>query len=128
MSAASDNEIRELDASLAADGEWINLQRLTGTVLIPFKVDCIAFVRGYAAVDLIASIVQRQRKVIMSPTQIIRAGWPGPNSSATPTAKDRRIPIKGDKVIVGGGPCSVEEAGGINLDGDLIRIEMRVLG
>ena len=128
MSVASDNEIRELDASLAADGEWIELQRLTGTVLIPFKVTCRAFVRGYAAVDLIASIVQRQRRVIMSPTQIIRAGWPGPNSSATPTNQDRRVPRKGDKVIVGGGACAVEEAGGINVDGELVRIEMRVLG
>jgi hypothetical protein len=128
VSATSDYEIRELDKSLAVDGEDIELQRLIGTQLIPIKVTCRAFVRGYAAVDLIAGIVQRQRKVIMSPTQIIRAGWPGPNSSATPTNQDRRIPRKGDRVIVGGGACTVEEAGGINIDGGLVRIEMRVLG
>jgi hypothetical protein len=128
VSATSEFEVRELDKSLAADGEDIELQRLIGTQLIPIKVTCRAFVRGYAAVDLIASIVQRQRKVIMSPTQIIRAGWPGPNSSATPTNQDRRVPRKGDRAIIDGGLCTVEEAGGINIDSELIRIEMRVLG
>lgn len=128
MSATSDFEIRELDKSLAVDGEDVELQRLIGTQLIPIKVTCRAFVRGYAAVDLIASITQRQRKIIMSPTQIIQAGWPGPNSSATLTNQDRRVPSSNDKAVVVGKACAVQEAGGTYVDGQLIRIEMRVIG
>jgi hypothetical protein len=67
--------------------------------------------------------------VILSPTQINRAQWPGgqpPNATGDP-----RIPSKnrGDKCIIDGGICSVEEGGGIRLDDNvLVRIELRVLG
>ena len=62
-------------------------------------------------------------KVIMSPNEIIRA--PGPNSSATPTDQDRRVPRKGDAVIIAGRKRAIEAAGGIYLGGELVRIEMR---
>ena len=118
----------DLDAALAADGEWVELQRLTGTALIPFKVTCRAFVRGYAAQELVGGISQTDSKLILSPTEITRSGWPGPNSSATSTNQDRRVPRKGDAVIISGRKRAVETAAGIYLASDLVRIEMRVLG
>ena len=51
----------------------------------------------------------------MSPNEIIRA--PGPNSSATPTDQDRRVPRKGDAVIIAGRKRAIEAAGGIYLGG-----------
>ena len=124
----AEQAIADLDAALASDGEWIELQRLTGTQLIPFKVRCRAFVCGYAAQELVGGISQTDSKVIMSPTEIIRSGWPGPNSSATPTDQDRRVPRKGDAVIIAGRKRAVETAGGVYPGGELVRIEMRVLG
>ena len=124
----AEQAIADLDAALAADGEWIELQRLTGTALIPFKVTCRAFVRGYTAQELIGGISQTDSKLILSPTEITRSGWPGPNSSATSTNQDRRMPRKGDAVIISGRKRAVETAGGIYLASELVRIEMRVLG
>ena len=66
--------------------------------------------------------------LILSPTEITRSGWPGPNSSATSTNQDRRVPRKGDAVVIAGRKRAVEAAGGIYLGGEVVRIEMRVLG
>jgi hypothetical protein len=126
-------EIAELDKSLAEDGEDIILRRVVGSSPATqqfIDVTCRAFVRGYAAEDLIAAITQRQRRVILSPTQINRAQWPG--GQALSVVNDPRIPSKnrGDKCIIlsDRSNCAVEEGGGIYLGTTLIRIEMRVLG
>ena len=124
----AEQAIADLDAALAADGEWIELWRETGTQKIPFKVKCRAFVRGYTAQELVGGISQTDSKLILSPTEITRSGWPGPNSSATSTNQDRRVPRKGDAVVIAGRKRAVEAAGGIYLGGELVRIEMRVLG
>ena len=124
----AEQAIADLDAALASDGEWVELQRQTGTPQIPFKVTCRAFVRGYTAQELVGGISQTDSKLILSPTEITRAGWPGPNSSATSTNQDRRVPRKGDAVVIAGRKRAVEAAGGIYLGGELVRIEMRVLG
>ena len=124
----AEQAIADLNVALATDGEWIELWRENGTQKIPFKVRCRALVRGYAAQELVGGIAQTDSKIVMSPTEITRSGWPGPNSSATPTNQDRRVPRKGDAVIIAGRKRAVEAAGGIYLSGDLVRIEMWVLG
>lgn len=128
MSAWADFEIAELDRTLAADGEDIELRRLIGTQLIAIKCQCRASVRAYLVTELIGGIGQTDSKVVISPTQIIREGWPGPNSSATPTNQDRRVPRKGDKVIIAGKQRDIETALPIYINGQLVRIDMRVLG
>jgi hypothetical protein len=124
----AEQAIADLNAALASDGEWIELWRETGSQKIPFKVKCRAFVRGFTAQELVGGISQTDSKIVMSPTEITRSGWPGPNSSAMPTNQDRRVPRKGDAVIISGRKRTVETAGGIYLAGELVRIEMRVLG
>lgn len=122
--------IADLDRSLAADGEDIRLQRLTlaaGGVQIPFEVTCRACVRGYQPKDLVGGITQQDSKVILSPTEIVRAGWPGA-ASAAGTDQDRRVPRKGDRAIIAGRPRNIEAAVGIYVGSELVRIEMRVLG
>jgi hypothetical protein len=124
----AEQAIADLNVALATDGEWIELWRETGTQTIPFKVRCRAFVRGYIAQELAGGLAQTDSKVIMSPTEITRSGWPGPNSSATPTDQDRRVPRKGDAVVIAGRKRAVEMAGGIYVAAELVKIEMRVLG
>jgi hypothetical protein len=128
VSAASDHEVSELDLALAADGEWIELQRLIGAQLIPIKVRCRAFVRTLDAKDLVGNIKQDTSEATISPTEIIRSGWPGPNSSATPTNQDRRVPRSGDKAVIQGKPRNIEVALPIYVDNGLVRIKLRVLG
>lgn len=121
--------IAMLDRQLAAHGEEIRLQRLTlgpGGVQIPFEVVCNAFVRGYAPDELVGGITQQDAKVIISPTEIIANDWPGPATS--PTTSDRRVPRKGDRTYIAGKARAVEAAAGLYLAGELVRIEMRVLG
>lgn len=127
MSEASD-AIAALDDALDDVGQEIRLQRLTGTQLIPFEVECQALVRGYTPQELVGGITQQDSFVILSPSEITRKGWPGPNSSATPTNQDRRVPRKGDKAVINGKTRNVEAAVGIYVADVLVRIEMRVLG
>lgn len=120
--------IADLDVTLADTGEMITIERLVGTQEIPIGIDCLAFVRGYDPDELVGAIQQNDKRVILSPSEITAAGWPGPNSSATPTDRDRRIPIKGDRATIKGKKYSVEAAGGTYVRDELVRIEMRVRG
>ena len=128
MSAEAALAIAELDQALADVGQDIELHRLVGTQLIPIKVRCRAIVRRYRADELVGGITQNDDRVILSPTEIIRAGWPGPNSSATPTERDRRVPRKGDKAVIAGVPRNIEVAMPVYVDNELVRIELQVLG
>lgn len=125
MSAAQ--EIADLDEALALDGEDIELHRpIAGQG--PVKVTCRAFVRGASVVQLSSGVKQDASNVVLSPSEIIRRGWPGPNSSATPTAQDRRVPRTTDKVLIAGRTRQIDAVMPVYVDGALVRIDMRVLG
>lgn len=120
--------IADLDASLATDGDGIiTLQRMTlgpGGTQIAFSVNCLAFVRGYEPNEMIGGITQQDSRVIISPTEIVAAGW----TSGKPANEDRRVPMKGNKAIIQGRVRNIEAAVGKYVGGELVRIEMRVLG
>jgi hypothetical protein len=118
--------IARLDRSLARNGETIQLQRLTGTQGISFEVQPRARITGYRPEELIAGsgITQQDVKVILSPTQIERKGWPG----AQPQAGDKRVPLKNDRIIRQGRPLTVQAGAGIYVDGTLVRIELQARG
>jgi hypothetical protein len=132
VSSASDEHIAELDRALELDGEDIVIRRLFGTQLIPLNVECRAFVRNVGNQELIAGIAQENSNVIMSPSQIIASGWPGPwTPSANETVEpdiDRRVPRKGDKCVIQGKARNIDIAKPIYVDNELVRIELRVLG
>lgn len=139
MSDRSDFEVRELDRSLApgGDGEWIELQRLTGILLIPVKVRCRASVRNYDADPLIGSVTVEKSEVIISPTEIIKAGWPGPdveirNAAGVVTTafsqEDRRVPRTNDKCVIQGKVRNIEIAKAKYIDDGLVRITLTVAG
>jgi hypothetical protein len=121
-----------LDGALAAQGdvEKIKLRRVVGTTNQIFvdSPDIPARVNSPTSQDLIAGIQQDELICIFSPTQIIQAQWPG---GQPPTVTDDpRIPSKnrGDKAFVRGRWRAVQWGQGFYPGGDLVRIEMRVMG
>lgn len=126
----AEQAVADLDATLAADGEDIKLQRITGTTnQATFSVNCRAFIRGYTPNELVGGIIQGDSRVIISPTEIIRKQWPGPQvvTSPAPTS-DKRVPRKNDKAIIAGKVRNVEAASPIYMGGELVRIEIQVRG
>jgi hypothetical protein len=128
----AEREVYELDKALAADGEDIVLRRVRGNSLATMSwvdVTCRAFVRGYRAEELVAGFTLQDSHVILSPTQIDAANWPGDAADSPPTIDDR-IPRKnrGDLAFIASKKRSVEAGVGIYMGDTLVRIELRVLG
>lgn len=91
------------------------LRRIVGThPQTWFDVTCQASVRGYPLEQLIGGITQTDSFVILSPTQI--AQWVG------------GVPRVNDKAIIQGRVRNVQFVNPIYVGGELVRIEMRVLG
>lgn len=129
---SAEQEIADLDYHLELDGQDIVLRRVKGTTLATQEnvdVTCRGFVRGFSPNELVGSITQQDRRVILSPTQIDDADWPADEADST-SMIDPRIPRKnrGDKCIIGGKPHSIESAEGILIDDTLVRINMVVRG
>ena len=116
MSTASEREIRDLDYALDRDGQTVRLRSITLGSNPPVYFECEprAFVRRMRPDEITGSITQSHRFIIVSPTVIMDAGWPGPGTVATD--RDSRIPKKGDKVIANGKTFNVEDASGIYVE------------
>lgn len=122
--------VAALDEGLLVAGEDVELQRLTlgpGGVQIPFSVTCRATVRSYEPRELVGGIIQGDTRLVLSPTEIERAQWPGPG--AVPASPgDRRVPRKGDRVVIQGRARTVEAATPVYVAGVLVRLELQVRG
>lgn len=120
--------VASLDYHLAEAGEDITLQRYNGAVFVD-SVECRAAVRGYEPHQLVGGIIQTDVKVIMSPTEIISSGWPGPEIPAGSSDRDRRVPNKGDRIIRQGREFTIMNSnGGFYVDNELVRIELQARG
>lgn len=127
--------IADLDAALAADGTEVELQRLAqgGAALIPYGIKLKGFIRGYEPNELVNGVTQQMAKFTISPTEIDRKGWPGPESSSATVAEkasDRRVPLANafDRLVVNGKPRTIAAATGLYMQGTLVRIDGRILG
>jgi hypothetical protein len=124
--------IAMLRRQIEAHGQDISLRRVTrtpsGEPNVIYSVDIRAFVRGYRPDELVGGILQGDSKVMLSASEIEASGWPGPNLSTTPTNQDRRVPRKGDDVILEGRVRNIEVATPFYLDNELVRIELEVRG
>lgn len=121
----------DLDNGLAEVGEDIRLQRLTtapGGAQVSFECTCRAVVRGYTPAEIVSGsgIIQQDVKVILSPSDIERAQWPG--ATPMPEGVDRRVPVRNDRIIRQGRTYAVQAAQGIYVGGELVRIELQVRG
>jgi hypothetical protein len=125
-----DQALNSLRRQLAAHGEPVTIRRLarTSPALAEASVSCRGFVRpfgqGQQKVDLIGSVAQQDVNVIISPDEIVAAGW----TSGGQSGLDPRLPIKGNKITIAGKERNIEAAHPIILDGVLVRIEMQARG
>lgn len=119
-------EIDALDRALKRSGQPITLRKINGTAgLNNVDVNCLALVRGYTPGELVGDIKQQDSFVVLSPTSINIAGWPGVQVDGK---ADIRIPSKarGDIAIIVNVLRSVQAAVGIYIGTTLVRIEMQV--
>lgn len=123
--------IDALDEALLAAGEDVILRRIVGTGASAVNVDVTvrASVRAFAPDELVGTLSQSDSNVIISPTQIMAAQWPGgqPVSGAIHQA-DPRVPKVGDKAIIQGRVRNITFVEPILVAGELVRIEMTVAG
>jgi hypothetical protein len=133
MSAAA--LISALDSALLA-GAWeeIILRRVVGTAPNQVNIDvkCIARVDAMKVEEIVAGIPATDLNIVISPTQINNAQWPGGQVPALPPFNvDQRVPrINGpDKVLLrGAAPRTVAFCDPKFLGTEPIRINMRVTG
>jgi hypothetical protein len=121
--------IQALDDALSDEGEDIILRRVVGTTNQQnVDCDCRSAVRSPSAEELVGGITQDDLFCILSPTQINNRQWPG--GQPITATDDPRIPSKnrGDKAYVRGRWRAVQWGQGFYPQGELVRIEMRVLG
>jgi hypothetical protein len=120
--------IASLDAALLANGEDVILRRQVGERpnVVNIDIGVRAGVRSYQPHELVGDIKQTDSHVIISPTQIREAQWPGgslPNQKVDPS-----LPRMADRCIIAGRDRAVEVVNPFYVNGELVRIEMRVLG
>jgi len=126
--------IAALDSALAQAGEDFILRRVIGSAPNQVNIDvtCRARIDAMTEKDLAAGIPATDLNIIMSPTQINDAQWPGGTTPALPPFNvDQRIPRAGgvDKVLIRGQPPrAVVFVDPKIVGGELVRINMRVSG
>lgn len=123
--------IASLDDALSADGEDVILRRISGlgNNATNIDVNCRARVDGLTVQEIAAGIKETDQHVIISPTQITAAQWPGGTVVAVaPFDVNPSIPRKDDKVIAQKRMRNVEFVEPKFINGVLVRINMRVSG
>jgi hypothetical protein len=125
--------VSSLDNALAACGEDIILRRVVGTGANVTNIDvtCRARVDALKTEQLIANIPATELNVIISPTQINNAQWPGGHVPLQPPFDvDQRIPRVGgaDKMIVRNVLRAITFVDAKVINGELVRIDARVAG
>jgi hypothetical protein len=98
--------IAELDAALVKTGQTVTMRRGVAPVIVTATVK--AFVRGYKPEELVGTITQRSRKVILSATF--------------------RTPLEQQQVSIDGQPFTIKAVDPIKMADVLVRIELQVEG
>lgn len=125
--------IRSLDAHLAVSGENIILRRIVGAsqaTQVNIDVTVRANVRLVKGPDeLVNGIGQDDLRIIISPTQIANAQWPGGGiDAAAPYNVSRSIPKRNDRVIVKGRMYTVDNVNALAVENVVVRIVMITKG
>jgi hypothetical protein len=124
--------IAALDNALAGYGEDVILRRVvgTGSAVANIDVTCRARVDAMKTGQLEAGINSTDLNIIMSPTQINNAQWPGGTVPLLPPFDvDQRIPRASvDKMVVRKSIRNITFVDAKIIGGELVRIDLRVSG
>jgi hypothetical protein len=126
--------LAQLDRRLERRGEDIILRKRTISGSTISNLDCTvpAIVRALTLEELVGSISQQNFFIIISPTHLLRAQWPGGRTPATTggliTPSDPRVPATTDQVVIRGAAKAIQRVAPIFDAGTCVRIELSVLG
>jgi hypothetical protein len=126
--------LAQLDRRLERRGEAIALRKRTqaGSTGSFVDVTVPAIIRALTVEQLIGSITQQNFFVMISPTHITRAQWPGgrtpPATGGLISPADPRIPTTSDQVIIRGRVTGIQRVAPVFDCGECIRIELSVIG
>lgn len=120
--------IAALDATLDVGGSDLTLRRIVGTLPNVAYIDAKVrgSVRSSGTRELASGIAQAVSQIVLSPSGIAAAQWPGGSDPNAPV--DPALPHRGDRVIIEGRIRDVEAVNPIYIDGTLVRIDLEVLG
>lgn len=129
MITEADQALRDLDDELAATGETIALRKKYGK----FFVECrtLAKFAERQSIDVAALVPgdrQKDQLLIVSPSGIIRANWPGPQQLPLASRSDKHIPQSGVTIISSRGTLTVQQPGPIYIGTTLVRINVLARG
>lgn len=126
--------VASLDNALAVDGEDVILRRVvgTGSAVANIDVKCRARCDAATTEQIAAGILATDFNVIISPTQINNAQWPGGTIPQLPPFDvDQSIPRAGvnDKILMRGlPPKAIAAADTKIIGGVVVRHNLRVTG
>lgn len=112
--------IAALDRQLWLHGQDVVLRRyvMAAGVRTPVDATLRASVRDYRPDELAGGIVQGDTAVVLSPTGIIAAAWPGTQD----------WPRVGDRIVIDGRERAVQAASVVRMAGTVVRINVQVRG
>lgn len=119
------------DRDLLVNGSWAILRRVVGSKNSQnIDVKIRANIQPYDASELVGGILMTDSKVIMTPTQIEEAQWPGGHVPALPPYDiPQWVPRIGDFVIELGRERKVKLVKLFPpVNGEYIRIELTIVG
>lgn len=128
-----------LDRWIARHGEPMELVRTVGTsTRTTNRVNCRGIVKTFGVEQLIGGLTQTNYLVILSPTDLRKAQWPGGRGPATVAGgnlpsgttppKDYVIPMISDSVVFRNKSNAIGTVNAIYDGDELIRIELKVTG
>jgi hypothetical protein len=126
--------IAALDRALAAAGEDIILRRIVGIVPNQATVDvgCRAKVTAGNVEPLPGGLVVTTYDVVLSPTQILQAQWPGGTfPHVPPFDREQAIPRAGliDKILMRGlPPIAITFVDSVFVKGEWVRANLKAVG
>lgn len=125
--------LERLDRWLSNHGEKIYLRRTVGTGNQSYvQCEIKAQIKPLTEQQLVGGAAQQSYMVITSPTEIIKAQWPGGKPEQTQggiiSPVDPRLPIKNDVLFIRGEQKTITRSSPIFYNGECSRIELTVLG
>lgn len=119
-------------------GEPIEIQRtVSGTATQNVRMNCRGIVRTLTQDQLIAGITTQNYLVVLSPTDIRRAKWPGSQGADLVTGfkqlghrppRDFNMPTTNDTLFFRGTQATITGRALVYDKGEVVRIELKVAG